>query len=163
MLKCWSLLLQIRGNEPRNASKKILKNRGLVPHRAKMYRNPRIVRKKKYEKAKKRIGGQVCSVQFVVGREQRAHEDNSWFVSCCHSGPPSPDVGERTLHWRKYRYQRSQPQSSDQRVNQFQRSQLPRRLKYYFPPYKYQCVQFCHATSSSMLVFYFLPDRDLRL
>ena len=62
MLKCWSLLLQIRGNEPRNASKKILKNRGLVPHRAKMYRNPRIVRKKKYEKAKKRIGGQVCSV-----------------------------------------------------------------------------------------------------
>jgi len=43
----------------RLASRMILKNRGLVPHRKRENRNPRIVRKKKYEKAKKRRKGQV--------------------------------------------------------------------------------------------------------
>jgi len=43
----------------RKASRMILKNRGLVPHRPRENRNPRIVRRKKYEKAKKRRVGQV--------------------------------------------------------------------------------------------------------
>ena len=43
----------------RLATRQILKNRGLVPHRKRENRNPRIVRKKKYEKAKKRRKGQV--------------------------------------------------------------------------------------------------------
>ena len=53
----------VTGKQPRSASAKILKNRGLVPHRAKVYRNPRMVKKKKYEKAQKSIKGQIRQVR----------------------------------------------------------------------------------------------------
>ncbi|KAI9013143.1 Sas10 C-terminal domain-containing protein [Gaertneriomyces semiglobifer] len=43
-------------NSKRLASYKILANKGLTPHRSKEQRNPRVKRRKRYEKATKRLG-----------------------------------------------------------------------------------------------------------
>ena len=43
----------------RRASRKILKNRGLTPHRKRENRNPRIAKKRKYEKKMKARSGQI--------------------------------------------------------------------------------------------------------
>lgn len=47
----------------RRASKAIVKNRGLVPHRRKDLKNPRVHGRKKYEKALKRRKGQVQTLR----------------------------------------------------------------------------------------------------
>ena len=59
---------EVRGHNPRVASKKILRNKGLVAYRKKEARNPRIVKKVKFAKAKKRQKGQRPSM--------REHEHN---------------------------------------------------------------------------------------
>merc|ERR1712037_975494 len=59
---------QVRDHNPRVASKKILRNKGLVAYRKKEARNPRIVKKVKFAKAKKRQKGQRPSM--------REHEHN---------------------------------------------------------------------------------------
>ena len=59
---------KVRDHNPRVASKKILRNKGLVAYRKKEARNPRIVKKVKFAKAKKRQKGQRPSM--------REHEHN---------------------------------------------------------------------------------------
>ncbi|KAH8929881.1 hypothetical protein BT69DRAFT_1292239 [Atractiella rhizophila] len=43
---------------PRSASRQIMKNKGLTPHRSKVNRNPRVKKKMQYEKAKKKVASQ---------------------------------------------------------------------------------------------------------
>merc|ERR1711865_939479 len=47
----------------RKATRTILKNRGLTPHRRRENRNPRIATKRKYEKKMKAQGGQIRKVR----------------------------------------------------------------------------------------------------
>jgi U3 small nucleolar RNA-associated protein 3 len=54
---------QLEDGENRPASQKILKNRGLVPHRAKINRNPRLKKRVKYAKALKNRKGAVASIR----------------------------------------------------------------------------------------------------
>ena len=49
--------------ESRKATQKILKNRGLVPSRPKENRNPRVKKRRKYEKALKNRKGQVAALR----------------------------------------------------------------------------------------------------
>lgn len=49
--------------ESRKATKKILKNRGLVPSRPKENRNPRVKKRRRYEKALKNRKGQVVAMR----------------------------------------------------------------------------------------------------
>lgn len=49
--------------ESRKATQKILKNRGLVPSRPKENRNPRVKKRRRYEKALKRRKGQVAALR----------------------------------------------------------------------------------------------------
>ena len=51
------------GDELRKANYQIIKNRGLVPHRKKEMRNPRVRARNKYERASKRIKGQIRQVR----------------------------------------------------------------------------------------------------
>ncbi|KAJ1981203.1 something about silencing protein 10 [Dimargaris verticillata] len=69
----------------RRASKNILRNKGLIPKRKKEYQNPRVRRRKQYEKAKKKLqkkrtlykaptaayGGETRSIQPRVSRSVR--------------------------------------------------------------------------------------------
>ena len=54
---------EVEGNNPRVASKRILKNKGLVAYRKKLLRNPRLVRKAKHAKALKREKGRKPSMR----------------------------------------------------------------------------------------------------
>ncbi len=54
---------QLEEGENRPASNKILKNRGLVPHRAKINRNPRLKKRVKYAKAVKNRKGAVAPLR----------------------------------------------------------------------------------------------------
>ena len=49
--------------ESRKATQKILKNRGLVPSRPKENRNPRVKKRRRYEKALKNRKGQVAALR----------------------------------------------------------------------------------------------------
>ena len=49
--------------ESRKATQKILKNRGLVPSRPKENRNPRVKKRRRYEKALKNRQGQVAALR----------------------------------------------------------------------------------------------------
>ena len=54
---------ELEEGESRKATQKILKNRGLVPSRPKENRNPRVKKRRRYEKALKRRKGQVAALR----------------------------------------------------------------------------------------------------
>lgn len=54
---------KLEEGESRKATQKILKNRGLVPSRPKENRNPRVKKRRRYEKALKRRKGQVAALR----------------------------------------------------------------------------------------------------
>ncbi|KAJ2385947.1 something about silencing protein 10 [Coemansia sp. RSA 2611] len=51
----------------RSVNYQILKNKGLLPRRAKDNRNPRVKRRKRYEKAQKKLGSAVAQVRSLEG------------------------------------------------------------------------------------------------
>ena len=53
----------LKEGESRKASKKILANRGLVPSRPKVNRNPRVKKRRQYDKALCRRHGQVAALR----------------------------------------------------------------------------------------------------
>ena len=53
----------LKEGESRKASKKILANRGLVPSRPKVNRNPRVKKRRQYDKALRRRHGQVAALR----------------------------------------------------------------------------------------------------
>ena len=54
---------ELNEGESRKATQKILKNRCLVPSRAKENRNPRVKKRRRYEKALKNRKGQVAALR----------------------------------------------------------------------------------------------------
>ena len=54
---------ELEEGESRKATQRILKNRGLVPSRPKENRNPRVKKRRRYEKALKRRKGQVAALR----------------------------------------------------------------------------------------------------
>jgi U3 small nucleolar RNA-associated protein 3 len=50
----------------RTASKQILKNRGLVAHKAKINRNPRVKHREKFRQANKRRAGTVQAIRSPI-------------------------------------------------------------------------------------------------
>ena len=54
---------ELNEGESRKATQKILKNRGLVPSRPKENRNPRVKKRRRYEKALKNRKGQVAALR----------------------------------------------------------------------------------------------------